>query len=383
MGSVYLDYNASAPVDPRVLDVMIDVYKNKYGNADSRTHDFGETARKVVADGRKQVADLIGVKSEEVFFTSGATESNNMALLGLTDYAERTGKKHIITSMIEHKAILNAAKHLETKGYEVEYVRPAMNGRINAEDVLKRVREDTLLVSIMHANNETGVIQPVDIIGEELSKRGVLFHSDITQTCGKLVEEIRSLKYDMLSIAAHKIYGPQGIGAIILKRKRYKLPPVQPILFGGGQEHGLRPGTTPVPLVAGFGKACELASLEYKKDMKEYADIKAMLLELLEQSGVQYEINGDQNNCLPNTINVSFTGVVSEALMLATKQYCGISNGSACNSRSYEPSYVLAAMRVPGTQIESIRVSWGRGVSKVNVAQNFKELLKTAKSLAI
>ena len=192
--SVYLDYNATSPVDPRVLDVMIDVYRNHYGNAESRTHDYGEDSRKIVETARSSVARLLGVKTDEVLFTSGATESNNMVLLGLQDYGKRTKRKHIVTTSIEHKAILEAAKHLERDGFEIDYIRPGASGRISVSDVLSRVRKDTLLVSVMHVNNETGVIQPIKEIGESLHGSSALFHTDATQSCGKLVEEIRELK---------------------------------------------------------------------------------------------------------------------------------------------------------------------------------------------
>ena len=196
--SVYLDYNASAPIDERVLDVMINVYKNNLGNADSRTHGFGESARNVVETARKQVASLLGVKSDEIFFTSGATESNNIAIQGLREYAEKTGKKHIITTSVEHKAVLETVKHLAKEGFDVDIVSPDISGRVSAEQVLSKVKSNTLLVSVMHVNNETGMIQPVKEIGEWLQERNILFHVDETQSCGKLGEEVRQLKYDML-----------------------------------------------------------------------------------------------------------------------------------------------------------------------------------------
>ena len=224
--SVYLDYNASAPIDERVLDVMINVYKNNLGNADSRTHGFGESARNVVETARKQVASLLGVKSDEIFFTSGATESNNIAIQGLREYAEKTGKKHIITTSVEHKAVLETVKHLAKEGFDVDIVSPDISGRVSAEQVLSKVKSNTLLVSVMHVNNETGMIQPVKEIGEWLQERNILFHVDATQSCGKLVEEVRQLKYDMLSFSAHKLMGPQGVGVLVLRKKAYKLPPV-------------------------------------------------------------------------------------------------------------------------------------------------------------
>lgn len=382
--SIYLDYNATAPVDPRVLDTMIDVYKNHYGNADSRTHDFGDDTLKIVKSARTNVANLIGVRSDEVIFTSGATESNNMVLLGLQDYATATGKKHIITSSIEHKAILEAAKFLEQNGFEVDYISPDRSGRVNAEDILSYVRKDTLLVSIMHVNNETGVIQPIQEIGEALSKTEVLFHTDATQSCGKLVEEIKAVKYDMMSFTAHKLYGPQGIGALVLRKKKYKYPPIKPLLYGGPQEFGMRPGTTPVALVAGFGKACELAANEYAQLLNSYKQTKDIILRILSDSGIQYKINGDQRFCIPNTLNVSLMGVSSEALMLATKQYCGISNGSACTSKNYSISYVLNNMGLSQEEAESaIRISWGTGVNYEEITKSFAQLVAVAKQMSI
>lgn len=379
--NIYLDYNASAPVDPRVLTVMVDAYQNHFGNADSRTHDFGEDVRSITETARKQVADLLGVKNDEVFFTSGATESNNIAILGLRQFGEAENRKHIITSSIEHKAVLGAAKFLSENGFEVEYVDPDESGRVDPERVISMIRPDTLLVSLMHVNNETGIIQPVKELGDYLSKTKTLFHIDATQSCGKLVEEIRDLHYDLMSISAHKMHGPQGIGALIMRKKRYRLPPVKPIMFGGGQEHGIRPGTLPAALIAGFGEACVIAEREAAQNNAKCRETKKQLLELLEKSGVRYEINGDQEYCVPTTLNVSFLGVSSEALMLATKQYCGVSNGSACTSSSYSHSHVLSAMHLPDDRVESaIRISWGSEVSSTDINQAVKKLLSTVET---
>ena len=377
--SIYLDYNASTPVDKRVIDVMINVYKKNYGNADSRTHDFGDSARKIVESSRLSVADLLEVKKDEVFFTSGATESNNIAILGLQKYASECGKKHIITTSIEHKAVLEPIAYLSEKGFEITYVDPDKSGRVNAEELLGKVRNDTLLVSVMHVNNETGIIQPIDLIGDELCKIGVLFHVDAAQSCGKLVDELKSVKYDMLSASAHKMYGPQGIGALILRRKRYKLPPVSAIMYGGSQEHGLRPGTLPTALIAGFGEACRLALTNYKVNETAYKYNKDIILSLLNNSNVAYEVNGNCDYCIPNTINISFKGVNSEALMLASKQYCGISNGSACNSQNYKLSYVLEAMGFDSDRIQSaVRLSWGYDS---NFFEDFDNLINVVKKM--
>lgn len=381
---IYLDYNASAPIDDRVLEVMINVYKNVYGNADSRTHDYGDSARKIVEDARGHVANLLGIDKGEVLFTSGSTESNNIAIRGLQKYAEESGKKHIITSTIEHKSVLETVKSLKEEGFEVDLIDPEKDGRIDLNKLLERVREDTLLVSLMHANNETGVIQPVKEIGDVLAEKGVLFHTDATQSCGKLVPELKDLKYNMLSLSAHKLSGPQGVGALILRKKRYKLPPVKAIAYGGQQEHGIRPGTIPVALVAGLGKACELANAEYENNVKAYIENKAVVMRLIKESGFDYRINGAQEYCMPNTINISLIGVESEALMLATKQYCAISNGSACTSHDYNPSYVLVAMGLDEDRISSaIRISWGAKTDKDELAEQVGKLIEVAKELMV
>ena len=379
---IYLDYNATTPINSDVLDEMIYVYKNVVGNADSRTHDYGDAAREVVESSRKKVADIFGVNSDEVFFTSGATESNNIAIQGLKEYAYKTGKKHIITTSIEHKAVLETIKHLEKEGFEVDYINPGINGRVDYKEIFSKMREDTLLISVMHVNNETGIIQPIKEIGEEAEKRNILFHIDATQSSGKLIDELQNCKYNMLSCSAHKFYGPQGIGALILKKKEYKLPPVSPIMFGGQQEHGISPGTTPVALVAGFGKACEIAMYRYKKNVVSYKKIQSMILELLENSGLKYHVNGDLNYCIPSTLNICIEGVSSEALMLSSKQYCGISNGSACTSKSYAHSYVLEAMGLSEEEMDSsIRISWGADEDTDLIKDNIMQLLSVARGL--
>lgn len=380
---IYLDYNSSAPIDPRVVDIMIDVYRNTIGNADSRTHDFGNRAREVTEYARGCFAELLGVKKNEVFFTSGATESNNIALQGLKEYGMQSGKKHIVTSMIEHKAVLETAKHLAGQGFEVDYIAPEPSGIVSAEKIGNAVRNDTLLVSLMHVNNETGIIQPIQMVGELLEERGVLFHIDATQSFGKMVSELKVAKYDMLSMSAHKISGPQGIGALVLRRKNYKLPPVKAIMYGGQQEHGLRPGTIPVALVAGLGKACEIAMAEYAETYNHCERIKKSIIKLIKNAGVAYHIIGNQEYCVPNTLNICFVGVSAEALMMSSKQYCAISNGSACNSHSYSPSYVLTAMGLSPDEIEScVRLSWGKSTDIELVTEAIQNLLEGVKNLA-
>ena len=382
--SVYLDFNSSAPIDERVLEYMNEVYRKAYGNADSRTHDFGNRAREIVEEARKQVAAILCINADEVFFTSGATESNNIVLQGLKEYGNATSKKHIVTSAIEHKSVLEAAKALEKEGFEVEYIKPELSGRISVDKVTQSIRKDTLLVSLMHVNNETGIIQPIQEIGEFLSDKNVYFHIDATQSFGKLVDDLKCVKYNMLSMSAHKIGGPQGVGALILRKERYKLPPVKGIMYGGQQEHSIRPGTIPVALVAGLGKACELVAKEYKENADKCKAIKTEMLSVLKESGIPYKINGDQDYCMANTLNICIEGITSEALMLSTKQYCGISNGSACNSNSYSPSYVLTAMNIPVERIEdSIRVSWGQESDFAETVNAFSAMLSIAKGLVL
>ena len=384
MMGIYLDNNSSSPIDERVLAVMVDVYLNSYGNADSRTHNHGEQARIIVENARKQVASLLEVNSSEVFFTSGSTESNNITIQGLEEYALKTNKKHIITSAIEHKSILETVNMMKKKGFDVDIVHPNLSGQINVQEILDKVRDDTLLVSVMHVNNETGIIQPVDRLGTELDKRNILFHVDATQSCGKLVDEIRNLKYNMLSFSAHKLKGPQGVGVLILKKKKYKLPPVKNIMYGGQQEGGIRPGTIPVALVAGCGKACEIAEKEYRENSQKCKLLKVILEELLKKSNVNYHYNGAQQYCIDSSVNICFKGVMSEALMLSSKQYCSVSNGSACTSKSYSPSYVLEAMGIPTEDIEnSIRISWGPETNEIEFRDNINKMIEIAKSLAV
>lgn len=381
--SVYLDYNASAPIDERVLEKMIEVYRSTIGNADSRTHEFGDNARQVVEEARLQVASILGINKDEVFFTSGATESNNIVIQGLKEYAEKTRKKHIITTSIEHKAVLETAKSMMGFGFDVDFVSPDRTGRISFDEVVSKLRDETLLVSVMHINNETGIIQPVKEIGDYLQTKDVFFHIDATQSFGKLVEELRSTKYDMLSMSAHKICGPQGVGALILRKKHYKLPPVKNIMFGGQQERGIRPGTTPVALVAGLGKACEIAEKEYKNNHQKNLEIRKIIKGILADSSLSYTVNGDEKYALVSTLNIEIEGVSSEALMLATKQFCGVSNGSACNSNSYKPSYVLSAMGIPEESIRnSFRISWGHNTDPSLIKEEFGRLIEVAESLA-
>ena len=374
--AVYLDYNASSPVDERVLDRMIDVYRSHYGNADSRTHIFGTEAKEIVATSRKTLADILGIDSTDLFFTSGSTESNNMAILGLLEYALESGRNHFITTSIEHKSVLEAMKYLQSKGCVVDFVPPDSSGRIKHEQILDLVTDKTLLVSIMHVNSETGIIQPIEEIGAALANTKTYFHIDATQGFGKLNKSLRNTNYNMLSITAHKLGGPQGVGAFVLKRdKTFRRPPVKQLMFGGQQERGYRPGTTPVALVAGFALAAELCENESEEHAQRCLSIKEQFLDAV--SGLNYSINGDQAYCLPSTINISFHGVDAEGIFLAVKDEYAFSNGSACNSGSHSPSYVLTSMGLDETRIsEAIRISWN-----YNTEVDFSSLVNYVKSM--
>ena len=354
---VYLDYNATAPIKKEALDRMVEIYTNHPGNADSRTHEYGTAAKQIVSGCRTSLSNILGVSDTELVFTSGSTESNNMAILGLYEHAQKTGRKHFITTTIEHKSVLEAMKRLKTMGCEVDFVAPDHTGRVDATAVLSLVKDTTLLVSVMHINSETGIIQPVEEIGEALSKTNVFFHVDATQSFGKLNDAIRGMKYDMLSFTAHKFGGPQGVGGLVLRRKRYRLPPITPLFCGGQQERGIRPGTTPVALIAGMTTAAEIADRECVDQQAKCAAIKEDLLKQLD--GLRYTINGDPVYCISNTINISFDGVDAESLFVALKAEYAFSNGSACNSSSYTPSYVLTEMGLSNLLIsEAVRISW-------------------------
>lgn len=354
----YLDYNATSPIRKEALDRMVEIYTSHPGNADSRTHEYGTDAKQIVSSCRSSMSSILGITDTELIFTSGSTESNSMAILGMYDYAVKTGRNHFITTSIEHKSVLQAMKRLEAMGCEVDFISPDQSGRVSVDSILDRVKETTLLVSVMHINSETGIIQPVEEIGEALSRTSVYFHVDATQSFGKLNPALRNMKYDMLSFTAHKFGGPQGVGGLVLRRKRYKLPPITPLLCGGQQERGIRPGTTPVALVAGMATAAELADSTCSDQQVKCAMIKEQLLQQL--SGIHYTINGDPKYCIDNTINISFDGVDAESLFVALKSSYAFSNGSACNSSSYAPSYVLTAMGLSNELIsEAVRISWG------------------------
>jgi cysteine desulfurase len=361
----YLDFNATTPTDPRVFEAMRPYFLEDIGNAGSRTHVYGQRAKEAVDIARDHVASLLGARSDEIIFTSGATESNNAVIAGLSQHAVAAGKRHIIATAIEHKAVLEPLEILRERGFSIEVLPVTPGGFIEPEAVKNALRADTLLVSVMHANNETGVLQPVEAIGDLLAETGVFFHVDAAQTYGKEVDRCKSLRCDFLSISGHKIYGPKGIGALFARRPSGQKRPLVPLFYGGGQEMGLRPGTIPVPLVVGLGEAAALASKEYQTRRQTAMQVKQRLL--AELDGLAYTVNGDTDRCQTHVLNLSFHNTDSEALMMAVRNELAFSNGAACTSASYEPSHVLLAMGLSEDRIaEAIRLSWGPGIDSVN-----------------
>lgn len=361
---LYLDYNSTAPLDERVFEAMRPYFLEEFGNAGSRTHSYGQRAKEGAERAREQVAKLLDVKPDEVVFTSGATEANNLAILGLAAYGEATGRKHVLATAIEHKAVLEPLDRLRAAGFAVELIPVTAGGFAEPDAVKARLRADTLLVSVMHANNETGVLQPVREVAALIEGSGTYFHVDAAQTYGKEVETLRSLPYDFLSVSGHKIYGPKGVGALIARRRGGQKRPLTALTVGGGQEMGLRPGTLPVPLVVGLGAAARLAAEEHGKRNTDARRVKDKFLCSL--AVIEHTVNGDPTRTQPHVLNVFFPGVDSEALMLSLRETVAISNGAACTSASYSPSHVLKAMGLSDDHVaSSVRISWGPGVAAI------------------
>ncbi|WP_210397388.1 cysteine desulfurase DndA [Motiliproteus sediminis] len=352
---VYLDYSATTPVCSEVAELVTRLMVDEFGNSGSRTHEFGVQAKRAVEKARQQIAEVVGADKSEVTFTSGATESDNIALLGLEVEGLKTGKKHIISSAIEHKAVLEPLGVLESRGFEVTYLKPEENGRISAEALSGSLRSDTLLVSLMHVNNETGVVQDLDGYCAALEGHSAYLHVDAAQSFGKIIAPLRNPRIDLISVSGHKIYAPKGIGALVARRRGYQRVPLKPLMYGGGQEKGLRPGTLPVPLIAGLGLTAELALKNHEARMASCSEIKAQAIEALSSLGAVYNGNGSA----PYILNFSIPGVNSEAAIVALKDLVAISNGSACTSSSYTPSHVLTAMGLSEDLVEgALRFSW-------------------------
>jgi cysteine desulfurase len=337
---IYLDNNATTPVDPRVLQEMLPYFTEVFGNAASRNHTFGWKAEEAVDYAREQVANLLGASEKEIIFTSGATESNNLAIKGVFEmYADKGN--HIITCVTEHKAVLDTCKHLEKLGAEITYLPVGGDGLIDLGQLEAAMKPSTVLVSIMFANNETGVIQPVKEIAAIAHKHGALFHTDATQAVGKVSTDVNEFHIDLLSMSAHKMYGPKGIGALYVRRKNPRVK-VTAQIDGGGHERGMRSGTLNVPGIVGFGKACELARLEMNQDAARLSRLRDKLETALLQLEESY-VNGNKEHRLPHVTNISFKYVEGEGLMMGVKDIA-VSSGSACTSASLEPSYVLKAL---------------------------------------
>ena len=355
---IYMDYQATTPMDPRVLEAMNPYFGDKFGNAASRNHSFGWEAEKAVDDAREKLAAVIGADPREIIFTSGATESDNMALKGVAEIYKKKGN-HIITSGIEHKAIIDSAKRLETWGFDVTYIEPPEDGITTAEMVENAMRDDTILVSIMAANNEVGVLNPIAEIGALCRGRGVLFHTDATQGYGKIPIDVDEMNIDLLSASAHKIYGPKGVGMIYVRRRRPRVR-LSAIIDGGGHERGMRSGTLNVSGIVGFGKAAELCMEEMEEENIRLTNLREKFRSIMFESLEEVYVNGHETKRLSGNLNLSFPYVEGESLIMGLSDVA-VSSGSACTSASLEPSYVLKAMgRGDELAHSSIRFGFGR-----------------------
>jgi cysteine desulfurase len=355
--SIYLDCNATTPIEPEVVEKMNNYLTTDFGNEGSHTHSFGSVAKKAVQEATDQVVSLVNASRNEIIFTSGATESNNIAILGLKEFGLNNNKKHIIASAIEHKAVLEPIEELEKLGFDVDIINVDQSGRINPKDIKDKIREDTLLLSIMGVNNETGIIQPISEIIEIIKEHNCYFHVDAAQMYGKDIDTLSNKRIDLISISGHKIFGPKGIGALITRLRNFNKPPLQPLFFGGGQQAKLRPGTLPVHLIVGLGTAAKIAKKNFKKRQEQNKIIFNQILKLMKS--LNGNLNGDEKYLLGNCINFSIPTVDAEAFMLTTKDLISISNGSACTSSTYEPSHVIKAMNNNENIVKgAVRISW-------------------------
>ena len=355
---IFMDNHSTTAVDLRVVHAMLPFFTQHYGNAASRNHSFGWTAEAAVENARTQVAALIGGEGKEIVFTSGATEANNLAIKGAASFLKKQGN-HIITVETEHKAVLDTCKRLEREGYEVTYLTPAKDGLVTPEQVVAAMTDKTIIVSIMLANNEIGVIQPLEAIGAAIKARNpkCLFHTDGVQGVGKIPFDVDTARVDLVSMTAHKMYGPKGIGALWVRRKpRVR---IDPILDGGGHERGMRSGTLPVPMIVGFGKACEIAKAEMEDDALRIGALRERLYRGITAKLTETYVNGSMEHRLPGNLNISFAFVEGESLLMALKDLA-VSSGSACTSASLEPSYVLRALGV-GDELAHTSIRFGLG----------------------
>jgi cysteine desulfurase len=355
---IYMDNQATTACDKRVVDAMVPYLSNHFGNAASRNHAFGWVAEEAVETAREQVASLIGATAKEIIFTSGATESDNMALKGALEFYKSKGQ-HIVTSPIEHKAVIDTVRWLERNGGEVTWLPVRSDGIIEPEEVAKAIRPDTVVVSVMHGHNEIGTLNPIAEYGAICKEKGVLFHTDAAQTAGKVPIDVHAMGIDLLSMSAHKMYGPKGIGGLYVRRKNPRVR-IAPLVHGGGHERGMRSGTLPVHQIVGFGKSAEVCENDMQKDIVHTKGLRDRLLHKIQAGVPDILINGSEEHYLPGNVNISFTFVEGESLLMALRDVA-VSSGSACTSASLEPSYVLRAIGLEDENAHSsIRFGLGR-----------------------
>jgi cysteine desulfurase len=376
---VYLDNNATTPVDPLVLEAMLPYFCEKFGNAASRSHSFGWEAEEAVKKGRQQVAELIGADADDIIFTSGATEGNNIATKGVAAmYADKG--RHIITQLTEHKAVIDPCKYLEQHGFRVTFLPVDRCGRIDLQQLADAIKDDTILVSIMHGNNEVGTLQPIGEIGTLCKARGVLFHTDCCQTFGKVPINVQAMGIDLLTCSAHKIHGPKGVGALYVRRKRPRVR-CEPVLHGGGHERGMRSGTLNVPGIVGLGQAAELCRLHMDSEPARLAALRDRLWIGLSTQLDHITLNGHPTERTPSNLNVSFAYIEGESLMMGIPDIA-VSSGSACTSASLEPSYVLKALGV-GDDLahSSLRFSVGRCNTEAEIDYTIDRVVAAVRKL--
>ena len=362
---IYMDCHATTPVDPRVLDAMLPYFAERFGNAASRNHSFGWAAAKAVETARQHIADLIGASPKEIVFTSGATESDNLAIKGIADMYRERGN-HLITVITEHRAVLDTCKRLEKDGYRVTYLAVQPDGLIDLDDLRHAISDETILISVMTANNEIGVIQPIAEIGELAKEHEIFFHTDAAQACGKIALDVNAVHADLVSITAHKMYGPKGVGALYVRRRRPRVL-LTPIVDGGGHERGMRSGTLNVPGSVGFGAAADICQREMVTESGRLRALRDRLKDGLQRNVEGIGINGSMDARLPNNLNVSFTGVDGETLLMALDDVA-VSSGAACTSASAEPSHVLKSIGTPDDLAHaSIRFGLGRFTTEEEV----------------
>lgn len=376
---IYMDNHATTPLDPRVLEGMMPYLTSNFGNAASRNHQFGWIAEEGVEKAREHIAKLIGATTKEIVFTSGATESDNLAIKGVAEMYREKGN-HIITAATEHKAVLDTCKRLEKYGYRVTYLPVGKDGLIDLDDLKRAIDDKTILITIMYANNEIGVLQPVEEIGKLARERGVLFHSDATQAIGKVPVDVNKQNIDIMSLSAHKMYGPKGVGALYVRRKNPRVQ-LSPVIDGGGHERGMRSGTLNVPGIVGFGKACEIALQEMPKESCRLAGLRNRLRDSIMKELDEVYVNGSTEHRLPGNLNISFLYVEGESLLMGINDVA-VSSGSACTSATLEPSYVLKALGL-GDDLahSSIRFGLGRFNTEAEVDYVSARIVEVVKRL--